>query len=308
LFQGGQPSSMHLLWLDTDAFNQPQLYNALIDDSLSVFRGPIQVSDSSARCYDVLTDSSGSLWAIWSGDSISNPALYSGLIDGSGLNLRIQEMLKGSGCPATVRTETAQYILWTDETAQLQIGTFLNGRLLNPHSVVASPQLNTGDTTRSLLAGSDGIWIYVFWNIKRVDGVDETWFTTALPDSDSWQPPQQLRVQVDESTTFETTYNTGDASAAALSESGIPLAWATPLPDVSTVLPVAVESNGDSLAVIYLSDGEIAGYQHITATAGLFGEPELKADRNRHLYLSWSEQTPVSAADMRITSTRQLLD
>jgi hypothetical protein len=57
--------------------------------------------------------------------------------------------------------------------------------------------------------------------------------------------------------------------------------------------------------MLYFQGGEVIGYQSIAPTTGLIGQPSLLTDRDRHLYLAWSEPTPNGYADLKLAMTRR---
>jgi hypothetical protein len=167
------------------------------------------------------------------------------------------------------------------------------------------PALRNADRLRSLRAGSDGERLYAFWNINRADGTDETWFASGLPENE-WANPRRLTAAPDETMRFDTTLNTGITYAASESAGGLQAAWAAPIRGITGVLPVAAEVNSDRLSMIYLQNGGVVGYQEILPVRAMLGVPELQLDVNRHLYLAWAEPTDVGAAQIKVTSTRDL--
>ncbi|MBL8121051.1 MAG: hypothetical protein JNJ78_26350, partial [Anaerolineae bacterium] len=62
-----------------------------------------------------------------------------------------------------------------------------------------------------------------------------------------------------------------------------------------------------SLGVLYWQAGTIRGYQAVVTPAPkLLAAAEVLSDRDRHLYLIWSEPTPAGYANLNMTTTRQL--
>ncbi len=296
----------HLLWLDLDDTGRPQLFGAVIDETLGVFRGPVAVSERGARCYDAFTSANGSLRVMWLTDDPAEPDLTDVEIDNTGLVLRRVVMNANSaGCPVAVPTLDERYLLW--ETANdLHLARYTSGYLTDEMIVSQRPTLFDGDRLRSLRGGSDGDYVYAFWNITRAGGVDETWYTRGRPDDPNWPAPIRLTALPSETESFVTTFNTGQTAAASEGVGGAVLAWAAPLRSVTDVLPVAVEINGGALGVVYLQGGAVVGVQQVIATRPLLGAPELQTDQNRHLYLAWTEPSDLGAAQLRVTATRAL--
>jgi hypothetical protein len=296
--------ALHLLWLDLDPNNTAQLYSALIEDSLGVFRGPQQVSELGGRCYATAPGPDGALRVVWQDGSLLQPTLHSATIEQTGLIIAQQPLIRTDGCPAAAATLDATYALWVDN-GQLVVAELVMSGLLGDRVVADMPSITVGDRLRALQAGSDGERLYVFWNITRADGSQETWYTTGMPDDETWPEPRRVRFDVDETTSFDTTLNTGTTFAAGPSDNGLAAAWAAPLRGVTTVLPVATWAEG-ALGVLYFDDGEVVGYQRVVEVSSLLGPPTLHLDQDRHLYLGWAEPQTVGAAALRLTTTRPL--
>jgi hypothetical protein len=311
LFTATRDPRLHLLWLDVDDDGTSQLHSALIDETMSVFRGQLQVSESGARCFDAFSLADGQLWAVWANTDFQTPVLYSANIEQTGLVLRVQEMAPVSACPVAVQTASSNFVLWQD-TDGLMLARFLNGRLETSRRIADVPLLGEGDQMMSFRAGADAEWIYAFWNITRADGSDETWFTAGQLVSDLWESPILLQLTIDADISYTTTYNSGQTWAAQPDDEGLRAAWAAPLPGVTSILPVAiytenVEQPGGAIGVVYFEDGRVAGYQWVVDVRGLLRAPRLTTDRDRHLYLAWSEPTDTGPAQIRLTATRRLL-
>ncbi|MFZ4813809.1 MAG: hypothetical protein ACOYL5_04680 [Phototrophicaceae bacterium] len=298
---------LHLLWLDVDDNGNAQLYNALIEGALGVFRGPLPISDGGAWCYDSLEAVNGALWVAWYGGDVAQPALYSALIDPTGLHFQAGRLFYGGGCPTFAQTLTARMILWGRDDGQLYGGEWGDGQVIQPHALTVAPTLQAGDRLRSLTAGGDAARVYAFWNITRADGHNETWFTHGLPEDSSWGAPRLLQVRALDGVHFETTLNTGVTVGAQSAADGARVAWANPLDARLALLPVAATVDDSTLAMLYFADGELVGYQAVVGVAHLLGTPTLALDQARHVYLTWSEPSEIGAATLHMTATRTLL-
>lgn len=305
LFPAAGERNVHLLWLDVDSAGNPQLYSAVVDETLTLFRGALPVSVAGGRCFDGFSQPDRALWAVWYGGSDAAPALYSAYIDPTGLILRRQYMRLGGGCPVAVATFSGRYLLWM-RGDDLYAAPFRNGAISEPRIVGEMPALFDGDRLRSLRGGSDGTRLYAFWNITRANGDHETWLASGTPDTITWDKPRRLVIAPDANTPFETTFNTGKTAAASGAVGGINAAWASPLRTVNDPLAVAVQVDNVALGVVYLRGGDAVGWQRVVSTNPLLGAPELQTDVNRHLYLAWSEPLDTGVARMQVTSTRHL--
>ncbi len=309
LFPAAGQNNAHLLWLDIDGENTSQLYTAVIDETLGVFRGPVVVSQDGTACYDAFADPDGTLHTVWYGGEGGTRGFRTAVIEPTGLLVRRQEFPPGGGCPTAVQTLRGRYVLWIAD-GNLHTAPFFNGFVSTTRQVGQVPTLRDSDRLRSLRGGSDGDRVYAFYNITRADGTDETWFASGTPERpETWNAPRRLTVIPDAGTGFETTLNTGQTFAATEGVGGRSAAWVAPMRGVTGVLPVAAEVQtqaGTTLAVIYLQDGDVVGTQQIAPVRPLLGTPALRIDRDRHLYLAWSEPSDIGAAHLRITATRQL--
>lgn len=292
--------ALHLLWLDASDEAENQLFSALITPQIRVERGPTPISDELALRYAVAEDSGGRVWAAWSGGLLSEPALSLRSIDAAGRPRPTQLVSASGDYPALGHLNDGTLLLFWLQRGQLLRATLDNGIVGPPAALTAAVYLDAADRLHSLTAAVDQTHAYVFWNITRANGQDETWLAAGELGASSWAQPQRLEFDRLENQTFETGFNTGTASAATTGET--PLAWAAPLAGQYAVLPVAVESPS-GLGVLYLSGGSIVGYQEIVSGVKLSGAPALTVDRNRHLYLAWAQPSAQAPADLLLTST-----
>ena len=298
----GTTDSLHLLWLDANETGETQLFSALITSELQVERGPTPVSEALALHYAAAADPTGRIWVAWSGGLLSEPVLYLRALDEAGRPQISQRIAFKAQFPALIRANDGTVLLFWLERGQLMRTTVRNGVVSESVALTSSVYIAAGDRLHSLSLGLDQTHAYVFWNVTRSTGKDETWFTSGAIAADSWAQPVPLSIAVDDSTTLETGFNTGAASGTALGET--PLTWAAPLAAQYNLLPVAVQSpNG--LGIIYLRQCLPVGYQEVVSGVSLIGEPTLTSDRNRDLYLAWSEPAATTAAELRLTSTRR---
>ncbi|MEO1444010.1 MAG: hypothetical protein AAFV33_26665, partial [Chloroflexota bacterium] len=163
LFPAASVRNGHLLWLDVDGNGVSQLFSGVVDETLGVFRGPLDVTEGGALCFDGFQRQDGGVDVLWAD---ADNMLHSATIDPSGRVLRVRELLADAGCPAVTRTFDAPYVLWQhDET--LLVGRFVGAGLLDVTAAVQAPVVQNADRVRELRAGSDGTTLYAFWNINR---------------------------------------------------------------------------------------------------------------------------------------------
>jgi hypothetical protein len=298
-----QAGMTHLLWLDADEDGATRLFSALITPDQTVERGPTTVSDRGTRRYTVVPNGDGSLWALWVGEPIAEPVLYAQYVDSLGRPRQPARLVSDTDWPALSWTSSGIDLYWIQSsTGQLQRARLVNGTLDTIQPISVGISLGGGDRLTGLGAGSDHTHSYLFWNITRADGQFETWWTTGPLNTSSWNQPQRLGIDWTTKSFVETGFNGGRAFPARGGERW--LSWATPVTGQLDTLPVAAVQ-GNYLSMIYFQGGEVIGYQSITPISGLIGQPSLVTDRDRHLYLAWSEPTPSGYADLKLTTTRR---
>lgn len=296
-------SNTHLLWLDAGADNLPRLFNAVITPSMVVERGPLEISDRRTLHYAALPDGTGGLWIVWSGGQIAEHGLYLTWLDGAGLTSARSKTLAVSGdWPLIVSGSGRAFLFWLDRIAgRLSGGELIDNILTAQHSLTTLPELSPGDRLLDVRAGLDPTHAYIFWTITRATGGTETWYSAGSPTSGDWPAPVRLGV-TPQTQSFTTGFNSGTAQTAQSGETW--LTWAAPAAGMWNTLPVATWMNGQ-LAIVYFEGGVPVGWQDIAPAAGMIGPPFLVADRDLHLYLTWTDSTPQGYADLKLTMTRQ---
>ncbi len=300
-----QNGNNHLLWLDANDSGEVRLYSALVTTGMKVERGPTLISDEATRRYAVMPNGDGSLWVISSGGLAIEPSLYARLIDPQGRprSEDIYQIASDADWPTLVRANDGTiYLYWirhSDGTVMRSM--LMNGIPDNPQPISQTITLNTGDRLLSFSAALDATHGYLFWNISRADGSAETWFANGTLDSVTWDAP--VRMGFDRSKgNFETGFNSGTVGVARTGDNW--LSWTTTLAGQFNVLPVATATGGN-LGIAYLQGGTVVGYQDIAAVSSLIGLPALRTDRDRFLYLSWSEPSASGKADLKLTMTKR---
>lgn len=292
----------HLLWLDADDDGDTQLYGAVLDSELAVFRGPTLVSDAATYRYHALADGAGGVLVAWSGGLAAEPTLMVTQIDYEGRPVQSLARLEGADYPTLFRAPDGIYLLWLDVREQVVcLSLFHADVALSCQMRVPSVHLERGDWLQGLSAGADRAHIYVFWNIERGQSGDETWFASLPMGGSEWSQPQRLRFATQVDATIQTGYNSGNVSGAQLGGEAT-FALAAPLPTVGDTLPVGGQSGGE-LGILYLVDGGVAGYD-AAVQARLLAPPLILSDGDRHLYVAWSDAMSADHADLRLTSTR----
>jgi hypothetical protein len=304
--QADQNGSIHLLWLDADDSGQVGLYSALVTSGMKVVRGPTLISNEITRRYTAMPNGDGSLWVISSGGLAIEPSLYARLIDAQGRphSEDVYQIEGDADWPTLIRAnDGTTYLYWIRHSD----GTVMRSMLTNgipdePQAISQTIALNAGDRLLSFSAGLDATHGYLFWNVSRADGSAETWFTSGALNATTWEAPP-VRMGFNRSKgNFETGFNSGTVGVARTGDNW--LSWTVPLAGQFNVLPVAA-INGDNLGIVYLQGGVVVGYQDIVAVSRLIGLPALLTDRDRFLYLSWSEPAASGKADLKLTMTKR---
>ncbi|HLV34386.1 MAG TPA: hypothetical protein VKY59_04690 [Spirillospora sp.] len=294
---------LHLLWLDAGADGQQRLFAAHLSPDLGVERGPVEVSDRQTLDYAAIAAGSGQVVTVWSGGSLAEPALYAQSISARGIPSSPVLLKHNAAQPALTRTNDGTiHVFWLDTTDHgLRYGQLQRDALLAAGSTGHSLHLGPGDRLHSLSAGTDAAHLYLFWNITRLDGTDETWMTARPLDTGEWSAPLRVGVGGVNDATMQTGLNTGTVHTAAHGDNW--LRWGAPMPGQFDVLPLA-GAIGSDLVIVHFRQGVLAGYQRIAPVRALIGPPALLTDRDRYLYLTWAEPTDSGRAALKITTSR----
>lgn len=294
--------NLHLLWLDANAEGETRLYAAVISPERTLVRGPILVSDQRTLRYAAVPDRNGALWVVFSGGLVAEPGLYAVYLDAEGRPRRdITRIISDADWPSFAQTnDSASLLFWRRPSdGTVQRARFADGSL-DEATVITPIPLLPGDRLEDLSAAVDNSHEYVFWTVTRASGQTETWWASGLPDSGDWQAAR-LGIAADPYQLIETGFNTGLVFTALAGEKRV--SWASPLAGQFDTLPVAAQSE-NALAMVYFRDGEIAGYQEIVQETKLIGVPDLKADRDQFLYVSWAQPGADGTADLWLASLK----
>ena len=297
----------HLLWLDADpadASGTRRLWLAVVTPDLLVERGPVALSDGAVGHYAASAGGDQSVWVVWSSGPLAEPDLYARSIDRAGRPRLPQRVVQGGDWPALVRVDDTPYLLYQRlPDRRLTLARLSEAGISDTRAVTNWPRLETGDRLAAFSAGADRTHVYALWVIARAAGAVETWWSSAPLNADSWPEPALLTVSAQPDTTFETGFNGGAAQIA--SAGGDAVRWSAVLPGVYDRLLIAAEV-GDTLGVLYLEGGTVGAFQPVIdlPAPGLIGVPAIRADRDRHLTLAWSQPDSTAHASLNLTTTR----
>lgn len=298
---------IHLLWLDasTSILGENRLYSAILSSALTVERGPTVISDKLTLRYTAVPAGDGGLWVVWSGGLLTEPALYLQYIDKEGRPQQPTLIEYGGDYPALARANDGTiHLVWLHRQP---LYTYIRQATLRDGIVTASEafaiiDLSPGVQLIDLYAGLDGTHLYVFFNVTvPPSNLPASWVVERPLDSNIWGQPKALGFDVGANATVETGFNTGSANAAQTGETW--LYQVKPMEGQFDTLPVAAITS-DQLVISYFRGGEVIGYQPIVTINNLLAPPNIHTDRDRHLYLAWSEPTAQGYAELKLTTTR----
>jgi hypothetical protein len=296
---------LHLLWLDRDFDSERiQLFSAYLDNTLTTIIAPDSISDQQVTHYTAINGIEDALWVVWSGDLLAELSLHVIRIDGLGRPMFPERLTLDGDYPVFAKTLGNQvYLFWISQVNQrVMRAEFMDGELQNTRAISRLPDRASSDRLAEFSVMFDRTHQYLFWNITREDGHAETYISTSPIHSDDVSTPQVFTISVDNNHTIQTGFNSGIVSTAVSAGSTV-LSWARPLNEASDILPITVQ-NGNSIGVVYMQGGAIIGYQSLSETGRLLASPQITTDRDRHLYVTWSQPTPYGVADLNFTTTR----
>ncbi|MBL8133832.1 MAG: hypothetical protein JNL42_18365 [Anaerolineae bacterium] len=264
-----------LFWLDEnpDTPERAALYAARIGADLRVERGPVAVSDTPVYDYTAQTDGEGGAWIVWSGGAAAEPVLYARQIDRDGRPLEPGRVGASGTAPAlTYDAQGRRWLFWL-ANGQVWRGAFSRGQIDGePEALTAAIQMDPGDRLTGLAAGSDGRLGYVFWNVARRDGENETWLVVGSFNDPYWAQPRLLT-----------------------NASGAPARFATPLDQPASPLPIAVV-DADGITLRFGVDGLLGESYLVLSPAELLRAPLLKAQPDGELLLAWAAPSGETAS------------
>jgi hypothetical protein len=241
---------------------------------------------------------------LWSGGLIAEPTIYEQTISVRGIPQEPTPLLTAADWPMLIQAnDGTRHLVWMDtHTQQLRYGQLTDGELTINQPIPNGLNLIEVERLHNLQLALDSTHLYLFWNLTRLTGQDEAWYTARALDSEQWNRPQRLGIGTPMDTFIQTGFNSGPVHTVQSGENW--LMWAAPLAGQFDVLPVAV-SQQDEIGIVYLQGATISGYQSVTTLQKpLIGRPMLRTDRDRYLYLAWAEPTTNGKAQLQLADTR----
>lgn len=277
--------AFHLFWLDapySDPAAANRLYHARITPDLTVERGPTDISGGLALRYDAAPLSAGGALIVWSGGVIGEPALYATLLDPLGRPRPPERIEIDADYPALVPYGDDRFGLYALSNGQI-IHLVLSGATVTARTVIgAGIFLAADDRLESFTASADSRFDYLFWNVTRGSGGQETWYAFGAFTEGSWHAPAKLR----------------------MAASDAPPAWAAPL-ERSTLsgepfLPVAVQY-GSEIGTLNVRGASVEGYTPVIDRVQLISPPRWIEAPNGASLLTWSQPRIDQPAALYIT-------
>lgn len=298
----------HLLWLDAP-YSTPdaglRLWSAAITPDMRVERGPVRVSDRQTFRYAIASNSDFSIDVVWSGGLPAEPALYTQYIDSISRPRPPVELVSAADWPALVTSnDGVRHLFWLSTPGREVYRAELNESALQNTVRVTSPViLAPGDRLAGFRAGLDATHTYLFWTVVRSSGQVETWYSAGEHEAAAFGTPARLGISSgDEAPLLETGFNGGPAQIAGQGNRW--LRWSSPLAGQFDMLALAAHVEDEELlGIVYFQEGDIAGFQPVVNQARIIAAPTLHTDRNRHLYLGWSQPISNGPADLNLTTT-----
>jgi hypothetical protein len=292
----------HLLWRDRDPeTDELRLYAALLTPDLIIERGPTPVSNAETFQFAAAPDDRGGLWIAWSGGNPAHPTLNTQYLDRAGRPQQPTTIVRNAEYPTFASSaggnDLTLFWLQGGQVARASLG---DGIPLQTSYITSAAGLQNGDRLNNLSAGRDNDFGYVFWNISRMNGDNETWMATGELNAPYWDQPLQITSQLIAGAEVDVGFHIS-ASPAALG--GTPVSWAAPLNGDYTTLPVAAQI-GNDLGMLFFSQGKLVAEQFVVSQVTLLAAPAIASDRQNRLYLAWSEMQTDAPADLNFTFTQ----
>lgn len=291
-----------LLYMDANPEGETRLYSAVFAPDTSLKFGPTLISTlRTSPHYTVTKTQDGGVWVVWSGGLLAEPSLYRQALDSLGRPRPPEQIAYDGDHPVFVSNADGTLSLFWLGSTHVYRGDWIDSEVIAITQAAPSFIAAADERLVNFSVGQDHESIYLFWNTVRGDGIPQTWFTS---ESGGWLSPQQLRLNEQRETDFLTGYNGG--SAYTTTSGDTPVSWVVPLQETSDSLPLAAQV-GSQLAIVYLRGGEIVGYQPVFELENnLIGLPAFVSDRERHLYLAWSQPAASGLAELNFTTTHPI--
>lgn len=296
---------LHLLWMDSDPqTEQIRLFSAYLDNTLTAIIAPDALANQQVTHYTAIEDIDHGLWVVWSGGLLAEPSLHVVRIDGLGRPMFPEQLTLDGDYPVLAKTIDNQiFLFWISQVNQrVMRAEFVDGEIQNTRAISHLPARDASDRLVEFSVMFDRTHQYLFWNMTRDDGHVETFYSTIALNNNNTATPQPMTITVDQSGTIQTGFNSGRVHTAVSAGDSI-LAWARPLAEAADVLPIVV-ARDEEIGVVYMQGGAIIGYQTLADVGRLLGSPRITTDRDRHLYVTWSQPTAYGVADLNFTTTR----
>jgi hypothetical protein len=305
LFDGGQ--TVMMLWQDRlDNDESSHLLSATFSMDAVAERDVLSVSRQGIRRYSAAQVADGTIRTVYSTSEGIRSHLYFNHVDLQARPQQPQLLRQNADYPALVVAGGSNlYLYWIENERDIytaRINELAGTGALVDVRWLMQLDLETGDALDNFSVVFDESYAHLFWNIQRADGGHDVLYATGHVLNGIYSAPQPFGI-LQENVTVETSYNSGVVYRAQLATANF-ASWAMPLAGQHSTLPVAVQQE-NWLGVAYFQDGAMMGYQDVLESGTLIGIPAIGTERNRNLYLAWSEPTTQGYANLFLTTSRR---
>jgi hypothetical protein len=297
------PDGILILWLDrTREHEDIRLQMGLFSPDGLATLGPGDVSNLRTQHYSAVLMDDGFLYTVWSGGIGSVSNLYLQTIDSLLRPISSHDLRVDADYPALLKDDEDLYLFWLEDNGRAVYSALLKEDYLSNIRRIARSNIAGTVAIDDFRAGFDGAYVYLFWNLRQLDGSRQVLFSSGLANAGDLSRPIQLGISANGGLGFETAYALEDLHAAQLSENN-PVTWAIPAPNSEKMLPVAINL-GEELGVAFFQDGQLVAYQSVVSSSSLLGSPNIQILNENQLALSWLQASNRGYANLFFSSSQ----
>jgi hypothetical protein len=297
------PQGILMLWLDRTVDDEDiRLQMAQFNRGGVATLGPGNVSDLRTRNYSARLMDDGDLLVVWSGGIGSVSNLYLQRVDSRLRMVGNSDLRVDADYPALVKDGGNLYLFWLEDNGRAVYSGRIEDDSLNDIQRIARTNIAGTVAIDYFTAGFDGKYVYLFWNLRQIDGTRQVLFSSALIGEADFSRPTILGISVSDNLDFETIYAIDNVRAAQL-DADNRVAWAVPASKTAEMLPVVINL-GQELAVVFFQDGQLVAYQAVVESGALIGLPNIQILKQNHLAISWSQPSKRAYANLFFSSTQ----
>jgi hypothetical protein len=270
LFAGGD--TVLMLWLDR-IFNtvDMRVQAAVLSENGIAEVGVLTISDLPTRRYSAIQTTAELVTIVYSASLGQVSNLYLQRIDILGRPFTQERLGIDADYPALISHAENTYLFWLEDNGEDAYFGRLGDTSLEETRRLGQVSIGTQEAIEDFRVGFDGLYAYLFWQIRAWDGSRHTLMSAGTL-TDEFSSPIRL-----------------DA------------AWAIPAETATSAgLPVALNI-GNQLGIAYFSEGAMGEFQPIVESGALLGAPKLALLPDGRLGLAWSQPTVLGFANMLYT-------